>query len=108
MTQKKSKFEWSEACENSFHELKNRLNTTPVLTIHEGNDGFVVYCDASQVSFGCIFMKLRKLIAYASRKLKLHEKELSDPRPIVGSGKFSFKILRHYLYGVHVDMFTNN
>lgn len=74
MTQKKSKFEWSEACEKSFHELKNRHNTTPVLTIDEGNDGHVVYCDASQVSLGCIFMKIGKLIAYDSRKLKLHEK----------------------------------
>ena len=49
LTQKKVKFEWSEACEKGFQELKNKLTSAPVLTLPDGNQGFVVYCDASQV-----------------------------------------------------------
>ena len=48
LTQKKVKFEWSEACERSFQILKNRLTTTPVLSLSEGTKGFVVYCDATR------------------------------------------------------------
>ncbi|WMV55083.1 hypothetical protein MTR67_048468, partial [Solanum verrucosum] len=70
----KAKSEWSEACEKSFQELKDRLTSATVLTLPEGTDGFVVYCDASQVGLGCVLMKHGKVIVYASRQLKIHEK----------------------------------
>ena len=47
LTQKGVKFEWSNDCERSFQELKNRLVTTPILTISSGLRGFVVYSDTS-------------------------------------------------------------
>ncbi|WMV18811.1 hypothetical protein MTR67_012196 [Solanum verrucosum] len=34
--------------------------------ILEGSDGFVVYCEASRVSLGCVLMENGKVIAYAS------------------------------------------
>ncbi|WMV42292.1 hypothetical protein MTR67_035677 [Solanum verrucosum] len=37
-TQKKVTFIWSEACEKSFQELKDRLTSAPVLTLSKGND----------------------------------------------------------------------
>ncbi|XP_069155722.1 uncharacterized protein [Solanum lycopersicum] len=49
LTQKMVKFQWSNDCEKSFAELKTRLTTTPVLTLPEGSDGYVIYCDASRV-----------------------------------------------------------
>ncbi|WMV58602.1 hypothetical protein MTR67_051987, partial [Solanum verrucosum] len=57
LTQKKAKFEWSKACEKRFQELKDRLTSTPVLTLPEGTDWFVVYCDASRVGLGCVLMQ---------------------------------------------------
>ena len=53
--------------------LKDRLTSTLVLTLSEGTKGFVVCCDASQVGLGCVLMQHRKVIVYASRKLKVHE-----------------------------------
>jgi LPS O-antigen subunit length determinant protein (WzzB/FepE family) len=41
-----TKFEWSEACEKSFQELKKRLTTA--LTLPDIKKDFVVYCDASK------------------------------------------------------------
>ena len=72
LTQKRRKFEWSVACEKSFKLLKHKLTSAPVLTLPEGTKGFVVYCDASRVGLGCVLIKNRKVIAYASRQLKVH------------------------------------
>ncbi|WMV45647.1 hypothetical protein MTR67_039032, partial [Solanum verrucosum] len=62
-----------EDCEKSFQELKDRLTSTPVLTLPKGIDGFIVYCDASRIGLGYVLMHHGKVIAYASRQLKTHE-----------------------------------
>ncbi|XP_070003110.1 uncharacterized protein [Nicotiana sylvestris] len=74
LMQKAVKFQWYDACERSFQELKSRLTTTTVLTLPEGTKGFVVYYDASRIGLGCVLMQYDKVIAYASRQLKNHEK----------------------------------
>ena len=56
LTQKGVKFQWSDNCEHSFQELKNRLVTTPILTIPSSSRGFVVYSDASHQGLGCVLM----------------------------------------------------
>ena len=74
LTPKKEKFQWSLDCEKSFQELKDHFTKAPVLTLPEGLDEFVVYCDASRFGLGCVLMQNGKVIAYASRQLKVHEK----------------------------------
>ncbi|KAH0711565.1 hypothetical protein KY289_007524 [Solanum tuberosum] len=108
LTQKTVKFQWSEACEKNFQELKKRLITAPVLTLPEGTQGFVVYCDASRVGLGCVLMQNGKVIAYASRQLKVHEKNYPTHDLELAAVVFALKIWRHYLYGVHVDVFTDH
>ena len=48
LTRKEEKFVWSEACQQSFDELKRKLTSAPVLTLPSGQDGYTVYCDASR------------------------------------------------------------
>ncbi|KAL5773478.1 hypothetical protein ACOSQ2_013402 [Xanthoceras sorbifolium] len=67
LTRKEEKFVWSEACQQSFDELKRRLTSAPVLTLPSGKDGFTVYCDASRQGLGCVLMQNEKVIAYASK-----------------------------------------
>ncbi|RDX71682.1 Retrovirus-related Pol polyprotein from transposon 17.6, partial [Mucuna pruriens] len=67
-------FAWTEACETSFQELKRRLTTSLVLILLDPNKSFVVYCDASHQGLGCVLIQEWKVVAYASRQLKLHEK----------------------------------
>ena len=74
LTQKNVKYEWSEAREISFQILKDRLTFAPVLTLPEGTKVFVVYCDVSLVGLGCVLMQHGKLVAYASRQIKVHER----------------------------------
>ncbi|WMV54249.1 hypothetical protein MTR67_047634, partial [Solanum verrucosum] len=71
-------------------------------------DGYVVYCGASRVSLGCVSVQQGKVIAYASRLLKVHEKNYLTYDLELAAVVFSLKIWRHCLYGVHVDMFTEN
>ncbi|KAH0709311.1 hypothetical protein KY284_010738 [Solanum tuberosum] len=70
LTQKKAKFEWSEACEKTFQELKDRLASAPVLTLLEGTNGFVVYCDDSRVRLGCVLMPNGKVWPMLQGNLK--------------------------------------
>ena len=73
LTRKGVKFEWSDDCERSFQELKERLVTTPILTIPSSSGGFVVYSDASRQGLGCVLMQHGRVVAYAFRQLNPYE-----------------------------------
>ena len=91
-TQKKVKFLWSESCEKSFQKLKTRLTSAPILTLPDGVDGFVVYCEASRFGLGCVLMQKGKVIAYASRQLKPHEKNYPTHDLELAAVVFTLKI----------------
>ena len=67
LLKKDKKFEWTEACEKSFQELKKRLTTAPVLVVPDVHNNFEIYCDASRKGLGCVLMQEGKVVAYASR-----------------------------------------
>ncbi|KAJ0456627.1 putative nucleotidyltransferase, Ribonuclease H [Helianthus annuus] len=77
LTQKDKKFDWGDKQEEAFQLLKNKLCDATILSLPEGMDDFVVYCDASRQGLGCVLMQRQKVIAYASRQLKVHEKNYS-------------------------------
>ena len=74
LTKKDHKFTWDDKCEESFQILKTCLTSAPILTLPHGVDGFVIYIDASNEGYGAVLMQNAKVIAYASRQLKVHEK----------------------------------
>ena len=47
LTRKDVKYDWVNACQQSFEELKGRLTSALVLALPNGRDGFVIYSDAS-------------------------------------------------------------
>nr|GEX01514.1 reverse transcriptase domain-containing protein [Tanacetum cinerariifolium] len=69
----KQKIYMGEDQESAFQLLKQKLCEAPILALPEGNDDFVVYCDASHQGLGAVLMQREKVIAYASRQLKPHE-----------------------------------
>ncbi|GJS14306.1 reverse transcriptase domain-containing protein [Tanacetum coccineum] len=71
---KNQKYVWGVEQEEAFQTLKNNLCDAPILTLPDGVEDFVVYCDASNQGLGCVLMQRGKVIAYASRQLKTHEK----------------------------------
>nr|GEY12790.1 putative reverse transcriptase domain-containing protein [Tanacetum cinerariifolium] len=74
LTQKDKKFDCGDEQENAFQTLKNMLYDAQILALLEGTNDFVVYYDALNQGFGCVLMQRNKVIAYASRQLKIHEK----------------------------------
>ncbi|GJS79048.1 putative reverse transcriptase domain-containing protein [Tanacetum coccineum] len=99
LTQKKIKFEWSDKAEAAFQLIKQKLCSAPILALPEGNEDFIAYCDASIKGLGAVLMQREKVIAYASRQLKIHEKNYTTHDLELGAVVFALKIWRHYLYG---------
>ncbi|GKF60218.1 putative reverse transcriptase domain-containing protein [Tanacetum coccineum] len=73
-TQKCKVFDWGEEHELAFQSLKDKLCNAHVLALPDGLEEFVVYYDASGIGLGCVLMQRGKVITYASRQLKINEK----------------------------------
>ncbi|GJS45250.1 putative reverse transcriptase domain-containing protein [Tanacetum coccineum] len=108
LTQKGVKFDWGEKEENAFQLIKQKLCSAPILALPEGSEDFVVYCDASHKGLGVVLMQGEKVIAYASRQLKIHEKNYTTHNLELGSMVFALKIWRHYLYGTKCTVFIDH
>ncbi|GKB03267.1 putative reverse transcriptase domain-containing protein [Tanacetum coccineum] len=87
LTQKGIKFDWGKKEENPFQLIKQKLCSAPILALPEGNEDFVVYCDASH---------------------KVHEKNYTTHDLELGSVVFALKIWRHYLYRTRCTVFTDH
>ncbi|GJR17152.1 reverse transcriptase domain-containing protein [Tanacetum coccineum] len=108
LTQKSKTFEWGEEQELAFQTLKDKLCNAPVLALPDGSEDFVVYCDASGIGLGCVLMQRGKVIAYASRQLKIHENNYTPRDLELGAVVFALKIWRHYLYGTKSVIYTDH
>ncbi|GKG42696.1 putative reverse transcriptase domain-containing protein, partial [Tanacetum coccineum] len=71
----KVKFEWGDKQEAAFQLLKQKLCSEPILALPEGSEDFIAYCDASKKGLGAMLRQREKVISYASRQLKIHEKK---------------------------------
>ncbi|GJT47808.1 putative reverse transcriptase domain-containing protein [Tanacetum coccineum] len=74
LTQKKVKLVWGDKQESAFQLLKQKLCSAPILALPKGSEDFIACCDASKNGLGAVLMQREKMIAYASRQLKIHEK----------------------------------
>ncbi|GJU90645.1 putative reverse transcriptase domain-containing protein [Tanacetum coccineum] len=108
LTQKSKTFDWGEEHENAFQTLKGKLCDAPVLALLDGSEDFVVYCDASRLRLGYVLMERGKVIAYASRQLKIHEKNYTTYDLELGAVVFALKIWKHYLYGTKSVIYTDH
>ncbi|GJZ02811.1 putative reverse transcriptase domain-containing protein [Tanacetum coccineum] len=108
LTQKNKAYVWGDKQDEAFQILKEKLCNAPVLALPDGPDDFMVYCDASKQGFGSVLMQRGKVIAYASRQLKKHEKNYTTHDLELGAVVFALKIWRHYLYGTKSVIYTDH
>ena len=108
LLQKNVKYEWSEKCQRSFDKLKAFLTEVPVLTQPTCGREYVIFSDASLNGLGCVLMQEGKVVAYASRQLKSHEKNYPTHDLELAAIVFGLKILRHYLYGEKCFIYTDH
>ncbi|GJR48792.1 putative reverse transcriptase domain-containing protein [Tanacetum coccineum] len=108
LTQKKVKFVWGDKQEAAFQLLKQKLCSAPILALPEGSEDFIAYCDASKKGLGAVLMQREKVIAYASRQLKIHKKNYTTHNLELRAVVFALKIWRHNVYKTKCTMFTDH
>ncbi|GJV01101.1 putative reverse transcriptase domain-containing protein [Tanacetum coccineum] len=98
---------------SGYHQLRVHEDDIPKIAFrtrygHFEFTDFVVYCDASGLGLGCVLIQRCKVIAYASRQLKIHEKKYTTHDLELGAVVFELKIWRHYLYGTKSVIYTDH
>ena len=68
----------------------------------------MVYCDASELGLGGVIMQNDKVAAYASRQLRIHERNYPTHDLELVTVVFVLNIWIHYLYGSRFKVFRNH
>jgi ribonuclease HI len=102
------KFSWDQKCEDAFHILRDHLTTAPVLAQPDVSKPFDIYCDASGTGLGCVLMQDNRVIAYASRALRIHEQNYPTHDLELAAVIHALKIWRHHLMGTKCHIYTDH
>jgi hypothetical protein len=108
LLEKDKKFEWTPACEASFHELKKRLTTTQILVMPDMEKLFSSYCDVSGQGLGFVLMQDGHVVAYASRQLRKHEAHYPTHDLELAAVVHTLKIWRHYFVGKICELYMDH
>ena len=88
--------------------MKAFLTEAPVLTQPTYGKEHVIFSDASLNGLGCVLMQEGKVVAYASRQLKPHEKNYPTHDLELPVIVYALKFWRHYMYGEKCFIYTNH
>ncbi|XP_050896947.1 uncharacterized protein LOC127103756 [Lathyrus oleraceus] len=108
LTRKGQAYVWNVQCEESFQELNKKLTSVPVLILPSPSESFVVYCDASKMGLCGVLMHNSQVVVYASRQLKVRERNYSTHDLELASMVFMLKVWRHYLFGYRFEVFSDH
>ena len=95
-------------CEESFKKLKTLLTSAPILRIADPNKEFVVCIDACNDGLGGVLIQEGHVIAYESRKLKVHENNYATYDLELAIVIHALKMWQHHLIGRKFVLMTNN
>jgi len=107
LTRKEQPFVRNEKCETSFQTMKEKLTSSLVLVLPDPRRSLEVYCDAPKQVWGCVLMQEGRVVAYASRQLKIHEGNYSTHDLELAAIVFALKTWRNYLYGTTFQVFSD-
>ena len=82
--------------------------TAPVLIFPNPSESFMVYCDASKMGLGGMRMQNGQVVTYASRQLKVHERNSPTHDLELVVVVFVLKIWRHYMFGSRFEVFNDH
>ncbi|GKC00081.1 putative reverse transcriptase domain-containing protein, partial [Tanacetum coccineum] len=102
----KTPMEIRQFLEAAFQSAEEKLCSDQFSFTSKVGEGFIAYCDASIKGLGAVLMQREKVFAYASRQLKIHEKNYTTHDLELGAVVFALNIWRHYLYGILVYVIT--
>ncbi|GJY83749.1 putative reverse transcriptase domain-containing protein [Tanacetum coccineum] len=108
LTLKNKTYVWGDKKEEAFCILKEKLCNAYGLALPDTPNDFVVYCDASNQGFGCVLMHRGKVITYASRQLKVHDKNYTTHDLELNAIVIALKIWKHCLYRTKSVIYTDH
>jgi hypothetical protein len=108
LLKKSVKFSWDQKYEDAFHILQDHLTTAPVLAQPDVSKPFDIYCDASGTGLGCVLMQDNRVIAYASRALRVHEQNYPTHDLELAAVIHALKIWRYHLMGTKCHIYTDH
>ncbi|GKA04568.1 putative reverse transcriptase domain-containing protein [Tanacetum coccineum] len=101
LLKERNKFEWVKN-KKQRSDIKAKLLSAPILALTRRSEDFIIYCDLRSRVWARV-IKMEKVISYASRQLKIHEKNYTTHDLELGAVVFALKIWRHYLYGTNTE-----
>ena len=116
LTSPKTKFEWSDECEEAFKKLKELLTSAPVLGYPQDEGTFILDTDASNVGLGAVLSQVQthngeqveRVIAYGSRTLSEQEIHYCITRKELLAVIHHVKLFKNYLLGRHFIIRTDH
>ena len=113
LTCKEVDFQWSDACDTAFKQLKQRLVSAPVLTYPNFDDDFVLETDASVMGLGAVLAQIQSdgfphPIAFASRALSPSERNYGITDLETLAVVWALSHFHYYLYGHKVTVITDH
>ena len=108
MQKKGKKFDWNQKYEDSFKKWKTLLTSAPILRIADPNKDFIVCTNACNDGLGGVLTQEGYVIAYESRKLKIHEKNYATYDLELVAVIHALKMWHHHLIGRKFILMTNN
>lgn len=107
----KNKFQWTEAAEEGFQELKAALVSAPILANPDFTQPFVIESDASDNAVGAaLIQKLDgepRIIAYFSKKLSSTQKRYASVEKECLGVLLAIEHFRHYVEGSRFKVVTD-
>lgn len=113
LTKKDRKFEWGDACQTAFENLKRAL-TGPEVMGYPLNEGGIFYLDtdASGVGIGAVLSQMQKgrerVVAYASRSTNKAESNYCITEQELLAIVYFMQYFRQYLLGRHFVVRTDH
>jgi hypothetical protein len=114
LTQKRVPFEWTDACDSAFQQLKKKLTEAPVLAYpsHDESDRFILDTDASDTGIGAVLSQIQsdkeQVIAYASKTLSKSQRNYCTTNKELLAVVTFVKQFRHYLMGRQFTIRTDH
>ncbi|PIK35807.1 Retrovirus-related Pol polyprotein from transposon [Apostichopus japonicus] len=112
LTEKETKFAWSEECEGAFQKLKTALITVPILAYPTDDGTYIIDIDASNFGLGCVLSQCQegqeRVTAYFSRTLSIPERRYCTTRKELLAIVASVKHFHHYLFGRRFTIRTDH
>ena len=103
LTEERSAFSWSPACEQAFNDLKIKLTSAPILALPNSEETFILDTDASDMGVGAVLSQVtdgnERVVAYYSQALSKAEKNYCVTRRELLAVIKAIRQFHHYLYG---------